>query len=164
MPGNDIEIITDGNNNISIDIEPIINNDVEIEVQTDSPVMESIGTTPLYGPRGPKGDKGDKGDTGNGIESIDKTATVDNVDTYTITYTNGDTTTFDVTNGFNPSYTHNQAVAAAEWTINHNLNKHPTIVVIDSSGNTFYPPVTYDDENTCTIHLLGATTGIAYLS
>ena len=36
---------------------------------------------------------------GNGIVSIIKTGTVDNVDTYTITFTNGDTTTFTVTNG-----------------------------------------------------------------
>ena len=159
----DIGIIT-RNNNVVIDIDIPTQQDHVVYVEPEENNPNSIEASALYGPRGPKGDKGDKGDTGNGIESIDKTATVDNVDTYTITYTNGNTTTFDVTNGFNPSYTHNQAVAAAEWTINHNLNKHPTIVVIDSSGNTFYPPATYDDENTCTIHLLGATTGIAYLS
>ena len=43
--------------------------------------------------------KGQQGDTGNGIESIEKTGTEGNVDTYTITYTDGTTTTFDVTNG-----------------------------------------------------------------
>ena len=43
--------------------------------------------------------KGDKGDTGNGIASIEKTKTEGNVDTYTITYTDGATTTFTVTNG-----------------------------------------------------------------
>jgi len=48
---------------------------------------------------GDKGDKGDTGSTGNGISSISKTSTVGNVDTYTITYTNGITTTFTVTNG-----------------------------------------------------------------
>ena len=51
-----------------------------------------------------KGDKGDTGNTGqtgatgNGISSVAKTGTSGNVDTYTITYTNGTTTTFDVTN------------------------------------------------------------------
>ena len=51
-----------------------------------------------------KGDKGDTGATGqtgatgNGISSVAKTGTSSNVDTYTITYTNGTTTTFDVTN------------------------------------------------------------------
>lgn len=43
--------------------------------------------------------KGDKGDTGNGVASIEKTKTEGNVDTYTITYTDGATTTFTVTNG-----------------------------------------------------------------
>ena len=47
----------------------------------------------------PKGDKGDPGATGNGVQSIAKTGTSGNVDTYTITYTNGNTTTFTVTNG-----------------------------------------------------------------
>ena len=47
--------------------------------------------------------KGDTGATGNGIQSISKTSTYDNVDTYTITFTNGQTTTFTVTNGINGS-------------------------------------------------------------
>ena len=44
-------------------------------------------------------EKGDQGETGNGIASIAKTGTAGNVDTYTITYTDGTTTTFTVTNG-----------------------------------------------------------------
>ena len=51
---------------------------------------------------GIKGDKGDKGDTGAdgvGIAKIEKTATDGNVDTYTVTLTNGKTYTFTVTNG-----------------------------------------------------------------
>jgi hypothetical protein len=38
------------------------------------------------------------GTDGKGIADISKTDTTDNVDTYTITYTNGDETTFTVTN------------------------------------------------------------------
>lgn len=51
------------------------------------------------GDTGAAGAKGDKGDTGNGIESVERTGTVGNVDTYTITFTDGTTTTFTVTNG-----------------------------------------------------------------
>lgn len=40
-----------------------------------------------------------KGENGNGIVSIEKTGTVDNVDTYTITYSDLNTSTFSVTNG-----------------------------------------------------------------
>lgn len=42
--------------------------------------------------------KGDKGKNGRGIVSIEKTSTQDNVDTYTITYTDETTSTFTVTN------------------------------------------------------------------
>lgn len=43
--------------------------------------------------------KGQKGDTGRSIESIVKTSSVGDTDTYTITYTDGTTTTFQVENG-----------------------------------------------------------------
>ena len=43
--------------------------------------------------------KGDTGATGNGIQSIAKTDSVENVDTYTISYTNGDSYTFNIANG-----------------------------------------------------------------
>lgn len=43
--------------------------------------------------------KGDKGDDGKGISRIDKTSSEDNIDTYTIIYTDGSTSTFIVTNG-----------------------------------------------------------------
>ena len=39
------------------------------------------------------------GTNGKGIQSIIKTDTTDNVDTYTITYTNGSTQDYTVTNG-----------------------------------------------------------------
>lgn len=43
--------------------------------------------------------KGVQGETGNGIEKIELTDTKENVDTYTIIFTDGTTTTFTVTNG-----------------------------------------------------------------
>lgn len=53
--------------------------------------------------QGEKGDKGDTGDNGVGIERVEKTATNDNIDTYTIYYSDGTTSTFTVTNGKNGS-------------------------------------------------------------
>ncbi|MBO5892206.1 MAG: leucine-rich repeat domain-containing protein, partial [Oscillospiraceae bacterium] len=44
---------------------------------------------------------GIKGETGDGIAKIEKTSTQGNVDTYTITLSNGKTFTFTVTNGIN---------------------------------------------------------------
>lgn len=64
----------------------------------------------------------------------------------------------------NKHYEHSQAIASDTWVINHNLNKRcPTVVLIDSAGTIYYPPVTYTDENNCTINLIGAMTGTAYL-
>ena len=48
---------------------------------------------------GVRGLQGEKGDTGNGIESIMKTATSGNIDTYTIYFTDGNNTTYNVVNG-----------------------------------------------------------------
>lgn len=45
--------------------------------------------------------KGEKGDPGNGINKIEYTSSVGNIDTYTIFFDNGTTTTFTVTNGTN---------------------------------------------------------------
>ena len=45
--------------------------------------------------------KGVQGETGNGIEKIELTDTKENLDTYTIIFTDGTTTTFTVTNGVN---------------------------------------------------------------
>ena len=59
------------------------------------------------GEQGPQGDKGDQGiqgiqgADGVGIAKIEKTSSDGNVDTYTITLTNGTTYTFTVTNGTN---------------------------------------------------------------
>ena len=46
-----------------------------------------------------QGEKGEDGEDGRGVASIEKTDTNGNVDTYTITYTDGTTSTFTVTNG-----------------------------------------------------------------
>ena len=65
------------------------------------------GATGATGATGDKGDKGDKGNTGAagadgvGIAKIEKTSSDGNVDTYTITLTNGTTYTFTATNGTN---------------------------------------------------------------
>jgi len=72
---------------INISLDDDSPRSVEIEVQADPIILESIATTPIYGP------------TGNGIQRIEKTSTVGLVDTYTIYYTNGGTKTYTVTNG-----------------------------------------------------------------
>lgn len=57
-----------------------------------------------------------------------------------------------------------QATASDAWEINHNLGKRPCVIIEDSEGKRFYPPVEDIDNDTCIVHLLGATTGTAYLN
>ena len=94
--------------NIAGDLEQIEN--LTVTVTTLSPgssatASYSNGVLALCIPQGEKGETGATGQTGatgatgNGIASIEKTGTSGNVDTYTITYTNGQATTFTVTNG-----------------------------------------------------------------
>ena len=62
------------------------------------------------------------------------------------------------------NYVHEQGIASDAWVINHNLNKFPSVSIIDSSGTQFEGNVIYTDENNCTVYMNGATTGKAYLN
>ena len=61
-------------------------------------------------------------------------------------------------------YVHEQGVASAVWTVQHNLNKYPSVNVVDSAGNEIISEVTYNDENSVTITMNGASKGRAYLN
>lgn len=56
------------------------------------------------------------------------------------------------------------ATLATEWNIVHNLNKHPTVVMVDSAGTVVEGEVAYIDQNTCTIHTNFPFKGTAYLN
>lgn len=62
------------------------------------------------------------------------------------------------------TYVHEQGIASDTWVIEHNLNKFPTVVLVDSAGTTFRAAVTYNGLNKCTVQMNGATTGVAYLN
>lgn len=62
------------------------------------------------------------------------------------------------------TFTYEQGVASDTWTITHNLGRKPTVVVVDSADNVFYPAVQYIDLNTVVVTMNGATTGKAYLN
>ena len=58
-----------------------------------------------------------------------------------------------------------QGLAADTWIIEHNLNKHPSIAVVDSSGKIQMPDeIEYTNENTITVTFLSAFAGKAYLN
>lgn len=76
-----------------------------------------------------------------------------NVNTY-----NGVATVTSVT------YIHEQGVASDEWVISHNLNKFPSVTLVDTAGTQFEGRVEYIDENNCIVYMNGATKGMAYLN
>lgn len=62
------------------------------------------------------------------------------------------------------TYIHEQGVASSEWVINHNLNKFPSVTVVDSADNEIIVSVRYVDANTCVIDLTSPFKGKAYLN
>jgi len=61
-------------------------------------------------------------------------------------------------------YTHNQVATATTWSITHNLNKYPSVSVVDSGNNWVIGDVEYINQNQLTITFNAAFSGKAYLN
>ena len=150
----DIQVNTDSNNDINIEIEASQGN-ASVILDEQSQIINQIGTVALYGP------------AGRGIVKTEKTGTEGLVDTYTIFYTDNTTSTYTVTNGRDGhtlTYVHEQGIASDTWTIQHNLSKYPSVTLVDSANVKFQGKIEYVDENTCIVYMNGATKGKAYLN
>lgn len=66
--------------------------------------------------------------------------------------------------GGDKKYTHNQSSASAQWVINHNLRKKPSVAVVDSAGNNVVGEITYTNNNSITVDFSGSFAGYAYLN
>lgn len=62
------------------------------------------------------------------------------------------------------TYTHNQSSPASTWTITHNMNKYPSVTIVDSAGTTVDGSVDYTSLNAVTINFCGAFSGKAYFN
>lgn len=62
------------------------------------------------------------------------------------------------------TYLHHQTVASDTWVIVHNLNKYPSVAVIDSAGNEVIGEISYDDKNQVTLKFEGGFKGAATLN
>ncbi len=62
------------------------------------------------------------------------------------------------------TYNYPQQVAESVWSIQHNLNSYPAIVVIDTAGDYVEGSINYDSLNHVTITFSVPLSGIAYLS
>ena len=61
-------------------------------------------------------------------------------------------------------YVFEQVEPSSEWVINHELNTHPVITVIDSSGNVVDGDWNYMDRNTVILSFTAPFSGVAYLN
>ena len=59
---------------------------------------------------------------------------------------------------------HRQDSASDTWIINHNLDKYPSVSVVDSAGNVVIGEVIYNNANQLTIKFTAAFSGRAYLN
>ena len=62
------------------------------------------------------------------------------------------------------NYVHEQGVSSDLWTIQHNLNKKPSVTVVDSGDTIVTGLVTYIDDNNIQIRFNSAFKGTAYLN
>lgn len=60
------------------------------------------------------------------------------------------------------THIHDQIPASLTWVITHNLNKHPSVNVEDSSGEQVWGKVTYDSVNQLTIQFSSPLNGRAF--
>lgn len=61
-------------------------------------------------------------------------------------------------------YTHNQVASTEEWDISHNLNKFPSVSIVDSAGSLVMGDIVYINENRLKIKFTSAFSGKAYLN
>lgn len=74
------------------------------------------------------------------------------------------TTTNGIATVTSTTYIHEQGISSDTWTIEHNLNKFPSVTLVDTAGTQFQGRVEYIDENNCIVYMNGATKGKAYLN
>lgn len=61
-------------------------------------------------------------------------------------------------------YKHDQAIPSAVWTIEHNLNKYPSVTVIDTAGSEVVGDTSFIDNNNIRITFSAAFSGYALMN
>lgn len=61
-------------------------------------------------------------------------------------------------------YLHDQQVANTTWTVTHNMNKYPSINIVDTANDIIMGEVRYNSLNQLTITFTAAVSGKAYLN
>lgn len=77
---------------------------------------------------------------------------------------NGQTIQGNITIDADKNYVYTQSTPSAVWTVNHGLNKFPTITVVDSAGSEVVGDYEYIDLNNATLTFAGAFAGKAFFN
>ena len=62
----------------------------------------------------------------------------------------------------NATYTHNQSSTSNTWVITHNLNKYPSVTVIDSADTIVQGTIVYNSANQLTVTFFSGTSALAF--
>lgn len=66
-------------------------------------------------------------------------------------------------NSNNTSYLYIQETISNKWVITHNMNKFPSVTIIDENNSLIFTDVCYDNENQITINFSKEIKGKVYL-
>lgn len=61
-------------------------------------------------------------------------------------------------------FSHDQIVASNKWIINHNMDKYPSVTVVDSAGSMVVGDVEYVSSNQIILYFIAEFSGKAYLN
>lgn len=65
---------------------------------------------------------------------------------------------------YSETFIHNQIFSQNEWEVGHNLNKFPSVTIVDSGNNIVIGNVEYIDKNNVIIRFSSEFSGKAYLN
>ena len=60
------------------------------------------------------------------------------------------------------TFTHNQSSVSNTWAITHNLNRFPSVTVVDSADTIVYGTVVYNSANQLTITFFEGSSALAF--
>ena len=62
------------------------------------------------------------------------------------------------------TYVHHQSVPASVWDITHNMDKLPSVTIVDSAGSVVMGEITYESKNKLKVTFTAEFGGSAYLN
>jgi len=69
-----------------------------------------------------------------------------------------------ISDNFNYAYIHDQSTPASSWSITHNLNKYPSVTIVDTASSEIIGEVVYNSTNSLTLNFSASFSGKAFLN